>query len=107
MNVSRGYQFSSALGQWEPAFDRRGFDVDSLSLVTWNVWFDDYAFGERTQGLLEELHQHRPDLVALQEVTPRLLRALSRTVWLQQETDTNENGRLDSRYLDLARLRAP
>lgn len=90
MNVSRGYQFSSALGQWEPSFDRRGFVDDSLSLVTWNVWFDDYAFEERTQGLLEELHQQRPDIVALQEVTPALLKTLSKTDWLQKEYTLSE-----------------
>jgi endonuclease/exonuclease/phosphatase family metal-dependent hydrolase len=47
-----------------------------LTLLTWNVWFARHRFKERATALLDELRWRAPDVVALQEVTPELLRLL-------------------------------
>jgi tyrosyl-DNA phosphodiesterase 2 len=43
-----------------------------LRILTWNVWFGRHEFVERTKALLREIAQRRPEVVALQEVTPEL-----------------------------------
>jgi tyrosyl-DNA phosphodiesterase 2 len=54
-----------------------------ISVATWNVWFGPYQFVPRARALLAELARHRPDVIALQEVTPELLAIIAREPWLR------------------------
>jgi endonuclease/exonuclease/phosphatase family metal-dependent hydrolase len=45
-------------------------------LLTWNTWFGHRRFRERSAALLDELAWRSPDVVALQEVTPELVKLL-------------------------------
>jgi endonuclease/exonuclease/phosphatase family metal-dependent hydrolase len=50
--------------------------LHQLRIVQYNCWFADLKFDERAAGLLEILEEEQPDIVCLQEVTPRLLEIL-------------------------------
>lgn len=47
-----------------------------MRILTWNVWFGQRAFRRRARALIHELARRRPDVVALQEVTPPLRQML-------------------------------
>jgi len=51
-------------------------------VLTWNVWFGGHMFEERCAALLAELERRRPDVIALQEVTPELLAMLVDAPWV-------------------------
>ena len=42
---------------------------DSISILTFNIWFDDRNLKERTSRIIDIISRHKPDLVCLQEVT--------------------------------------
>lgn len=54
-----------------------------LRLLTWNAWFGGHMFDERCDALLAELERRQPDVIALQEVTQALLRALLAAPWIR------------------------
>ncbi|HEX3766355.1 MAG TPA: endonuclease/exonuclease/phosphatase family protein [Kofleriaceae bacterium] len=54
-----------------------------VRLVTWNAWFGGHMFEDRCDALLAELQRRRADVIALQEVTPALLRALLDAPWIR------------------------
>lgn len=56
---------------------------ERFSISSWNVWFDQYQREQRFQALLSLLGQHRPDVMAFQEVTVPFIRALKSCQWLQ------------------------
>lgn len=56
-----------------------------LRVLTWNVWFGGHMFEERRHALLRELARRRPDVIALQEVTPELLEPLLAEPWVRAE----------------------
>ncbi len=58
---------------------------DRLALLTWNVWFGEFFWQERFAALLELVRACQPDLVALQEVTPRHLEQLLALEWVRRE----------------------
>jgi tyrosyl-DNA phosphodiesterase 2 len=58
-------------------------EARELRVVTWNVWFGAHMFEERALALLAELERRRPDVIALQEVTPPLLRMIVRAPWVR------------------------
>lgn len=51
-----------------------------FSLLTWNIWFDEHQREHRTKELYKEIQQHKPDIVALQEVTPTSMDVLTSLV---------------------------
>jgi tyrosyl-DNA phosphodiesterase 2 len=54
-------------------------------VVTYNVWFGEFLWRERFAALLDVVRACRPDLVALQEVTPRHLEYLLTVEWVRRE----------------------
>lgn len=48
-----------------------------MRLLTWNVYFGGHCFEERAGALVAELERRRPEVIALQEVTPELLPRLA------------------------------
>ena len=72
-------------GEWEAAPSERASEpVRSLRLLTWNVYFGDHQFEARRDALLARLAHLRPDVIALQEVTPDLLTALLAEEWVRR-----------------------
>jgi endonuclease/exonuclease/phosphatase family metal-dependent hydrolase len=55
-----------------------------VRVVTWNVWFGPHAFRARGTALLAELERRRPDVIALQEVTPALLERIVAAPWIRE-----------------------
>lgn len=43
-----------------------------VQVLTWNVWFGAHQFRPRTAALVREIARRRPEIIALQEVTPAL-----------------------------------
>jgi endonuclease/exonuclease/phosphatase family metal-dependent hydrolase len=50
-----------------------------VTLLTFNVWFDQFAADVRTDALVDVIAKHSPDIVCLQETTPRMLARLLAT----------------------------
>jgi tyrosyl-DNA phosphodiesterase 2 len=48
-----------------------------VRVLTWNVWFGSYMFDERADAVIAEIARRRPEVVALQEVTPPLRERLT------------------------------
>lgn len=64
----------------------RGAPVpQTLSIVTYNIWFEAVARDERCQGLAELLEARRPDIIGLQEATLRMLRPLLEQEWVRRD----------------------
>lgn len=55
---------------------------DRLVLVTYNIWFGEYLWEERIAALLDQVSACRPDVIALQEVTPRQLEHILANAWI-------------------------
>jgi len=62
-----------------------------LSVVTWNVWFDRFAFHIRRDMILETLWRLSPDVICLQEVLPSFLPPLCQSPWCDQY-DMSDDG---------------
>jgi len=54
-----------------------------LKIITYNVWFAEQDFDERAAGLLEIISNEQPHIIALQEVTPRLVNIIIANKWVQ------------------------
>jgi len=53
-------------------------DNHKLSILTWNVWFDDRSGGSRYPLIMDEIYQQNADIVVLQEVTPKFIGLLEK-----------------------------
>ena len=60
-----------------------GADRDELTAVTFNIWFDDYHAEQRYLAIAAMLRERRPDVIALQEVTPGALEILLGQPWVR------------------------
>ena len=72
------YAFSSAVQRWLPLRERRDapLSLESFSLLTWNIWFDEHAFGVRRDAAIALIEDACPDFIVLQEVTKPFLDGL-------------------------------
>ena len=43
-----------------------------ISVVSYNIWFDNTLSLERTKGLIQLLNKVNPDVICLQEVKPNI-----------------------------------
>ncbi|WP_422743209.1 endonuclease/exonuclease/phosphatase family protein [Mycobacterium sp. WMMD1722] len=57
---------------------------DTLTLATFNIWFDEYHAEQRYRAISELLAQRLPDVVVLQEVTPAALDIVDSQDWVRQ-----------------------
>lgn len=76
-------RYDPASGAWRLAPAAAPPAATRLTCVTFNVWFDDHAFAERAEALLALLARCDADVIALQEVTPRLLERLLVADWVR------------------------
>ena len=77
------YEFSSkdsSASQWQPVSSCSGpypaivDRIDTLGLLTWNIWFDKLEQRSRFVAILETITSlNNFDIIALQEVTPEFL----------------------------------
>ncbi|KNC53828.1 endonuclease/exonuclease/phosphatase family protein [Thecamonas trahens ATCC 50062] len=69
----------------ETPFRGRVADVeDELVVLSWNIWFGDVAVLSRLQAIGRIVDEARPDIVALQEVTPPVLAYLLQQKWTRR-----------------------
>lgn len=45
--------------------------MSTLSVLTWNIWFDRHEWSHRMEFILAEINRLQPDFVCLQEVIPK------------------------------------
>jgi endonuclease/exonuclease/phosphatase family metal-dependent hydrolase len=77
--------FAFARGEWTAAPRPAPEPPGELRVLTWNVWFGRHMFEERCAALLDDLVRRKPDVIALQEVTPELLRDLCEAPWVRAQ----------------------
>jgi poly(A) polymerase len=83
------HAWDAAAGRWRPASHTQGAPVrDGIRVLTWNTLWDRYdshriATGLRRPLLLEALERADADVIALQEVEPRLLTMLLEASWVR------------------------
>ena len=83
MKPLEAFRFSPSVNAWRPVQEEHDRLLDRISLATYNVWFAEYLWRERFAGLLDTLRDWDPDLIALQEVTPRHLQHLLSLRWVR------------------------
>jgi tyrosyl-DNA phosphodiesterase 2 len=76
--------FVYAGGEWSPGKRPAASAPVDVRLLTWNIWFGGHMFEERCAALLADLERRKPDVIALQEVTPELLSLLVDAPWVQR-----------------------
>lgn len=62
----------------------------TLTLVTYNVWFGNYHRADRQRALLSILRQADADIIGLQEVTPGFLRTIMDEPWIARDYRVGE-----------------
>jgi exonuclease III len=50
--------------------------MNEISILSFNIWFDEYAEIERTNALLACIYKNDPDVICLQEVKPHIYEKL-------------------------------
>eukprot|EP00010_Vexillifera_abyssalis_P007395 CAMPEP_0201548934 /NCGR_PEP_ID=MMETSP0173_2-20130828/5434_1 /ASSEMBLY_ACC=CAM_ASM_000268 /TAXON_ID=218659 /ORGANISM="Vexillifera sp., Strain DIVA3 564/2" /LENGTH=467 /DNA_ID=CAMNT_0047958455 /DNA_START=235 /DNA_END=1638 /DNA_ORIENTATION=- len=66
-----------------------GFDFSTntstspLTVMTYNIWFDSFAYKERAHQVLKFIEQHYPHVVGLQEVTARFIAIVMESKFIQ------------------------
>lgn len=78
-------RFDPQAGNWIYAGPAEPMQLNAFTCATFNVWFGEHYFEERRLSLLNLLEQHRPDIIALQEVTPPFLAGLRASRWLRSQ----------------------
>lgn len=84
-------RYDKTTGEWRAADDAGPVGAGRLSCVTFNTWFDDLAFERRAAALLELLAGCDADVIALQEVTPRLLERILASDWVRAGYATSDH----------------
>lgn len=63
-------------GEWRDLDCKAHTIPESFSLLTLNIWFGADRFEERIRGFLDQIAKTPPDVICLQEVTPRSLQLI-------------------------------
>jgi len=77
--------FQPSLGRWIATDRPRAAAFERLTLVTYNIWFGEHQWRERLAHLLGLIARCEPDIVALQEVTPRQLEHILAADWVRRD----------------------
>lgn len=83
-------RYSPQCGRWRTGRFHVLPRLSRLRVVTWNILFDGHRWQARLDALLGELARLRPDLIALQEVTPRQLERILARDWVRAEFSTSD-----------------
>jgi tyrosyl-DNA phosphodiesterase 2 len=77
-------KFNIETGAWHADRDSvANITMSELTLVTFNVWFDQYYLRERCQALLHVVKDCDADVICLQEITPGYLKQILKQDWVQ------------------------
>ena len=77
-------KFNSDTGVWYLAQNNgANVSISELTVVTFNVWFDQYYQQERCQALLRVIRDCNADIICLQEITFSFLKQLLQLEWVQ------------------------
>jgi tyrosyl-DNA phosphodiesterase 2 len=77
--------FDKKKDQWRLVYDSaENMNADSLTFVTFNIWFGDYYFEERVGALTEILKKSNADIIALQEITDASLQLILKEDWIKR-----------------------
>ncbi len=79
------FRFVPEVDAWRTVETEPDVSRDRLVLVTYNVWFEEFLWRERFAALLGVVRDCGPDLIALQEATPRHLQYLLADPWVRRE----------------------
>lgn len=82
-------------GRWAEVVERAGGDGASpaagrLRVVSWNIWFGEHRWRERLDALLRVVERLQPQVIGLQEVTPRQLERILATSWVRDAFLTSD-----------------
>jgi tyrosyl-DNA phosphodiesterase 2 len=77
-------RFDAATQRWVDA-DAAGAARNELTVATFNIWFDEYHAEQRYLTIADLLGERRPDVIALQEVTPAALKTFLDQPWVRDE----------------------
>lgn len=70
------FGFDRDRGEWKDLDCETHAMPESFSLLTLNIWFGAERFEERIRGFLDQIAKAPPDVLCLQEVTPRCLQLI-------------------------------
>jgi tyrosyl-DNA phosphodiesterase 2 len=101
------HRFDGGEGVWRREPLRQALLPRRLTLVTYNLWFGDFRWRDRLRAVLDIVRACRPDLVALQEATPRHLGPILEEDWVRREfrvSDTDGSSVEPHGVLTLSRL---
>jgi hypothetical protein len=77
------YRYDRNTGVWTAGGEGSPPNVREMRVVTWNIWFGDHEWIERLDALMELVGLFLPDLIGLQEVTPRQLERILAIDWVR------------------------
>lgn len=78
-------RFDDATGQWtSTGGTAQGVARDTLSVSTFNIWFDPYHASERYRAIADLLGAQPPDVMVFQEVTDSALAVFHAQPWIRQ-----------------------
>lgn len=81
----KSWRFSKRKPGWiEDSGGPEPASAERLRVMTYNVWFGDYMFDPRAVALLSLARDYAPDIIGLQEVTPRLLTKILEADWVRE-----------------------
>jgi tyrosyl-DNA phosphodiesterase 2 len=70
--------------KWQKIIPRNSnVNIDSLSFITYNIWFDRHNWTNRTTAQISLFKKHNPDIICLQEVTMNLYNTLQNDTFIQ------------------------
>lgn len=71
--------------EWAPEADPYdAFTSPTLTIISYNVWFDNTEVVKRMEALGDLISQYNPDLIALQEMTPYICGLLFNQRWVKK-----------------------
>ena len=84
-------KFNKDTKTWEFSKEKNeNINLDKLSVITYNIWFEDYAFQERLYAVLNLCKG--TDIICLQEVRDKALKILLSIDWIQNEYTISDSG---------------
>jgi tyrosyl-DNA phosphodiesterase 2 len=75
--------YDIATNSWVAVDDAGCVNSDSLTLTTFNVWFDSYFADERYRAIAHLLSREMPDVMVFQEITPTALNIFLAEPWIR------------------------
>jgi endonuclease/exonuclease/phosphatase family metal-dependent hydrolase len=76
-------RFDADTGRWTDVDTAGGVDRDEMTVATFNIWFDSYHADRRYLAIADLLADRAPDVIVLQEVTPRALAVFLARPWVR------------------------